>query len=353
MMKSLFFCLRKICFIASCIFLVSCGSPKSAESIFDNYVDRLANSLDIERADYMASSSLIRYPLHRELIYTTEPTKINLLDFLKLSACDLQRHIGQRNSGLGRVLQPSQRLIYEYKFIELGEACLKTLDANSELYTLLEEALIIKREQLAMVRWNAVFASDEFSVLFSLSAEPLDVEMVAVQPNELYGALDDIFKYSNANTLSAYDEIALEQAFSVIVSSKKIGEIRHSIKLTRDFLIQADILLTARLSNRPLCFNEKPNQKFDILQTVFLKFYINEIQPYIAKLHQQSEPLFSRIERLNNHLNDDTRMSSAFDDFWNVVYLNKDSEWQLFNTAIKVHTKNWQSLLIQCGRLPS
>ncbi len=352
-MKSLIFCHKKIGCIAFFIFVAGCGSPKSAESIFDNYVDRLSNSLDVDRADYDANSSLIRYPLHRELLFTTAPTKINLLDFLKLSSCDLQRHIGQRNSGLGRVMEPSQRLIYEYKFIELGEACLKTLDVNSELYSLLKDSLVIKQQQLAMVRWNAVFASDEFSVLFSLSTEPLDVEEVMLQPNELYGALDDIYKYSNAIVLSKYDEIALEQAFSVVVSSKRIGEIRHSIKLARRFLAEADVLLTSRLSSRPLCFNETPNQKFDIVQTVFLKFYINEIQPYIARLHQQSEPLFNRIERLNDYLNNDKRMSADFDNFWDIVFLNESSEWKLFNAAIKEHTKNWQRLLIQCGRLPN
>jgi hypothetical protein len=107
------------------------------------------------------------------------------------------------------------------------------------------------------------------------------------------------------------------------------------------------------LATRPLCFNERPNQKFDVVQTVFLKYYINEIQPYIAKLHQQSEPLFKRIERLSSQLNSDQKMSLVFDDFWSGVYLSKGSEWQSFNAAIKQHTINWQQLLTQCGRLPS
>jgi hypothetical protein len=286
-------------------------------------------------------------------VQTTAPTKINLLDFLKLSSCDLQRHIGQRNSSLGLFLEPSQRLIYEYKFIDLGDICLQTLAVDSELYNLLEEALIVKREQLAIVRWNAVFASDEFSVLFSLSTEPLNVEEVMLEPNELYAALDDIYQYANASVMSTADEFALEQAFSVVVSSKRLGQIRHSLQLSRLFLAEADKLLTSRLSTRPLCFNERPNQKFDIVQTVFLKYYINEIQPYIAKLHQQSEPILKRIERLRNQLNSDQRMSLAFDDFWSGVFVSEDSEWQLFNAAIKQHTINWQHLLTQCGRLPS
>jgi hypothetical protein len=344
---------KRLCCLVLCLFLISCGSPKSAEAVFDNYLDRLSNSLDVDREDELTASALMRYPLNRELVQTTAPTKINLLDFLKLSSCDLQRHIGQRNSSLGLFLEPSQRLIYEYKFIDLGDVCLQTLAVDSELYNLLKEALIIKREQLAIVRWNAVFASDEFSVLFSLSTEPLNVEEVMLEPNELYAALDDIYQYANASVMSTADEFALEQAFSVVVSSKRLGQIRHSLQLSRLFLAEADKLLASRLSTRPLCFNERPNQKFDIVQTVFLKYYINEIQPYIAKLHQQSEPILKRIERLRNQLNSDQRMSLAFDDFWSGVFVSEDSEWQLFNAAIKQHTINWQQLLTQCGRLPS
>jgi hypothetical protein len=353
MIKSLRISTKGVFCLLFCLVLIGCGSPKSAEAIFDNYLARLSKALDVERADDFLSPQLMRYPANRELFYAVAPTKINLLDFLKLSSCDLQRHIGQRNSGLGRVLQPSQRLIYEYKFINLGDACLKTLDDKSELYRLLSESLILKREQLAMVRWNAVFASHEFSVLFSLGAEPLNVEEIIFEPNELYAALENIYRYASASELSESDELALEQAFSVVVSSKRLGEIRHSMQLVRLFLADGDKLLRSRLSDRPLCFNEKPNQKFNVLQTVFLKYYINEIQPYIAKLHQQSDPLFKRIERLSDHLNKDQRMSLAFDNFWKVVFVNKDSEWQLYNEAISQHTKNWQRLLIQCGRLPS
>lgn len=344
---------KKLCCLLLCLVLASCGSPKSAEAVFDNYLDRLSNSLDVDRDNDPTPSALRRYPLHRELLQTTAATKINLLDFLKLSSCDLQRHIGQRNSSLGMFLEPSQRLIYEYKFIDLGDACLQTLELDSELYKLLKESLTIKREQLAMVRWNAVFASDEFSVLFSLSTEPLNVEEAMLEPTELYGALDDIHQYTSASAMSSADEFALEQAFSVVVSSKRLGQIRHSLQLSQLFLAAADKLLASRLATRPLCFNERPNQKFDVVQTVFLKYYINEIQPYIAKLHQQSEPLLKRIERLSRQLNKDQKMSLVFDDFWSGVYLNEDSEWQSFNAAIKQHTINWQQLLTQCGRLPS
>ncbi len=334
--------------------LVSCNGPKSAEDIFDNYIYRLSNVLGVERDEITQKSlkqlaPLKRYPVRRELTHDIAPVKINLLDFLKLSTCNLQRHVGQRNSSLGRVLQPSQRMLYEYKFIHLGKECLQQLDKSSELFRVLEISVDSKREQLPIIRWNATFASKEFSTLFSLSVNPLDVENVAIMPTQLYGALDTIKHYTQTDLLLASDEEKLEQAFSVIASSRRLGEIRDSMRLVQHFLAQADAILGARLSSRPLCLQQKPNKKFDVLQVVFTKFYIGEIQPYISKLHQQAEALLTRIDRLSTgHANS----SIVFTEFWEAAFLSDESEWNLFNQSIKQHTHSWQRLLDQCGRLP-
>ncbi len=340
-------------YLLSAIFLVSCNGPKSAQSAFDNYVYRLTNVLDaghIKLKEISALAPLKRYPMRRELTQSILPAKINLLDFLRLSSCDLQRHVGERNSSLGRVLQSSQRMFYEYKFIHLGEECLQQLAPSSELFRLLDASIESKREQLPIIRWNATFASKEFSTLFSLSASPLDIENVATIPTQLYGALDTINQYTQTDLLLESDEKQLEQAFSVITSSKRMGEIRHSMRLVRHFLAHADTILESRLSSRPLCLKQKPNKEFEVLQVVFTKFYIGEIQPYISKLHQQSEALFTRIQELSDGYADS---SIPFTEFWWAVFLSNDSEWQLFDRSIKQHTSNWQQLLAQCGRLPS
>jgi len=198
--------------------LASCSRSNSAESAFDNYIYRLSNVLGVERRDKTLEGQALleRYPTHRQLIQGIAPLKINLLDFLKLSSCDLQRHVGKRNSNLGRVLQPSQRMLYEYTFIHLAEECLQQLDNTSELFRLLSESVETKRQQLSLLRWNAAFASKEFSVLFSLSASPLDLKGATIIPTQLYDALDIIAYYIQTDLLAVADEKKLEQAFSVL-----------------------------------------------------------------------------------------------------------------------------------------
>lgn len=332
-----------------CLSLISCNISNSPELMFDNYSYRLSNALASDRPKMVLSSPLISYPSRRELSYSLAPVKLGLLDFLRLSSCELQRHIGSRNSSLGRVLQPSQRLIYEVKFIELGNACLQVLDKQSALYKLLTEALVIKREQLNKRRWNALFGSDEFSVLFSLGVKPLNTNKIKVIPSELYSALDTLYRYNSARLLTLVDEVALEQAFSIVVSSKRVGEIRRSMYQASAYLEQADKIVKARLLGKALCFNQLPNDKFDVAHTVFLKFYIGEVQPYVGRLHQHAQALFERLDRLQKN----SLSPKVFSRFWERVYLSESSEWQLFNAAIKQHTISWQKLLSQCGRMPS
>lgn len=332
--------------------LMSCGHSNSAESAFDNYIYRLSNVLGAERRynELEGQALLERYPTHRQLIQNIAPLKINLLDFLKLSSCDLQRHIGKRNSNLGRVLQPSQRMFYEYTFIHLAEECLQQLDNASALFRVLSESVEAKRQQLSFIRWNATFASEEFSVLFSLSASPLGLKSATISPTQLYDALDIIAHYTQTDWLVASDEQKLEQAFSVVASSRRMGEIRHSLLLVQHALSQADVILESALLGRPLCFQQKPNKKSEILQIVFEKFYIGEIQPYISKLYQQADALFTRIDSLSGEYPD---KPEAFTTFWETVFLSGNSEWRLFKRSIERHTHNWQQLLEQCGRLPT
>ena len=84
------------------------------------------------------------------------------------------------------------------------------------------------------------------------------------------------------------------------------------------------------------------------MNTVFHKYYIGQVQPYIAALHQQSSSVFLEIDELLAIQQAPVNIVS----FWGEVYHN-NSEWQGFNRAIKTHTLNWQALLRQCGKLPS
>ncbi|MFT6387620.1 MAG: hypothetical protein ACJAUP_000992 [Cellvibrionaceae bacterium] len=333
--------------------VASCQFSDDAKAPFENFIYRLSNSLEIppsllneESSKDVDTVQLVRYPSLRDLSHAIPPANINLIEFFSLSSCDLQRHVGQRNSSLGGFMKPSQALLYEYEFIRLAELCLPSLEASSDLYKVLSKALQLKKEQLPLVKWNALFASEEMAELFSLGTHSLSLDSLKSKPSTLYGAFETLALFVG-NKLD--DSASIEDAYGVVFSSKRIGELRLSMQMVVQYLSRVDVFLEYRISNKPLCVNEKSNPKFDIVNTVFMKFYIGEIQPYIALLYQQEKILFEKIDRLVSSL----EPTSAFQVFWNQVYTAEGSEWNRFDGAIKNHTKNWQALLRQCGRLPN
>lgn len=341
--------------------LSACQPRDSSEYIFDNYLYRLSNSLQVDREslpqlDSITSSFsfLPLYPARRELQKNIPSININLLEFLRLSECELQRHIGQRNGGLGRVMGEPQQLIYDAKFIALAEQCLSQLEPTSKLFSTLIRADDHKRQYLPSSIWNASFASKEFAYLFSLGATPLSLPAATEQPLQLANALKNIRqKYQqliNGDfTANSLDDI--EGHYQIIESSKRIGELRLSLQAATHMLQQADKILSVRINERPLCRQQQTNTQFTIVNNVFYKYYIGQVQPYISGLHKQSGVVFSAIDELVKM--QEPNRTQALTDFWAAVYRDKNSEWQLFNRQVEIHTLNWQALLKQCGKLPS
>lgn len=342
--------------VVSFLILSACSSRHAPEGVFDNYLYRLHNSLEIDGKKLTVGPAvtrtikvLPRYPKRSLLLYTLKESKINLLEFLRLSQCDLQRHIGERNSSLGKLQKDSQRLIYDIEFIRLAELCIESLALDNPLREVLQKASVDKQQQLPLLLWNATFASEEFAHLFSLSANYLSTEKPVQKPTALYEALASIKRMVvEDKSLGELNQSDFENALAVLASRKYLGEVRRSMVLLKEALAHADTLLQQRVEQKPLCRNNAPNAQFEIVNNVFRKFYIGEVQPYIASVYQQSQAGLKHLDTL-------TKVQTTpehYEKFWASVYTGNNSEWQQLQQAIELHTKNWQALLKQCGSLP-
>ena len=340
---------RSVCFlllaISASLILTGCRSSQSSRAIFDNYLYRLANSLDIEREASPYTTQLISYPKKSALLYEIPPLKISILQFLQLSKCDLQRLIGQRNSSLGRLMTDYHSLLYEHEFLILAKRCRQAIAKDDSLYAVLNEAIAHKENYLNKLHWNAIFASDEVRRLFSLGSRVLTRQELSSNPVELIHALEHLHAWLAD---PAVDSQKLQQAYKAIGTRKYIGELRLTMALAVSALDEANTLINERLFQKPLCQNRRRNRRFDVVNRVFQLFYIGEVQPTLAKLHQQGQKLFSLVDQLQASLGQNQNLTT----FWDKVYRSENSEWQNFNEAIATHTKAWQSLLRQCGSLP-
>ena len=336
--------------------LAACSDRNSPQGLFDNYLYRLHNSLEIDSKRQTLKSSfneaaaqLPRYPKRTDLRYPIRESTINLIEFLRLSQCDLQRHIGERNSSLGKLQKDSQRFIYDIAFIHLADICIESLATDNPLKSVLQTARVDKQDQLFDLLWNASFASEEFAHLFSLSTGFISAERPAQKPNTLYESLAVLARASNeAEQLQRLEQSKLESSLSVIASRKYMGEIRRSMLLVREGLAAADDFLKQRIEGKALCRQATPNKQFDIVNNVFRKFYIGEVQPYIATVFQQAEASLQLLDTMFASKS----LPNDYQQFWQALYRGENSEWLLFKNSIQIHTENWQQLLKQCGSLP-
>lgn len=334
---------------AGCTLLSGCFSDESSKAIFDNYYYRLSNSLDVDQNlidKNLPALSLVSYPKKSELTHDIPPIKVNVLQFLQLSQCDLQRLLGKRNSSLGRLMDGYHSLLYEYEFLLLAQQCQQELDSEGDLFKALDQAVRHKQAYQQQIRWNAIFASDEFRYLFSSGTKLLTKQQLVEAPNDLVLALESI-QFWLLNPVVNQDTLA--QAYQVLTVRKYIGELRSTMAMAVSVLAHSNSMIEQRLSHRPLCRKAKSNPKFEVVNTVFRLYYIGEVQPALAKLHQQGKIVFTLLDKLQNVL----LPTPEFIAYWHQVYQANNSEWQKFNQAILTHTKQWQRLLKQCDSLPS
>ena len=339
--------------IIMCAILIqsSCSFDNSSRSVFDDYLYRLSNSLDVEidhsfkEGNHHSSSMLTLYPKKSEMLYDIPTVSINLLQFLRLSTCDLQRLIGQRNSSLGKLMTGYHSLLYEHEFLMLARRCQEMIDPGNPLYAELVNVIEHKQSYKDQLHWNATFAGDEIRHLFSLSTRILTPQQLSRKPVELVGALETLNTWLSNPTSNS---TGLQYAYKTFETRKHIGKLRLTMAMAVSALTQADSLITKRLSQKPLCYNQKANQKFEIVYRIFRGFYIGEVQPILAQLHLQGRELFSLIDQLQGSM----ETGPKFTEFWANVYTSQDSEWQDFNKAIEEHVSSWQSLLTQCGHSP-
>lgn len=353
------------------LFLSACADDGALDSVLSNYRYRMSNAFDIqvtsadERAESVQQEALSLYPSRRQLL--VEPTKItiSLLEFLRLSECELQRLVGERNSSLGLFQRDSLGYIYDRKFIVLAERCLyqRASQAGSTLNNQLESALDLKRKQLPERKWNMTFASEEFAVLFSSATvlpqraelqvtpanllEALRTLQYALVPDDVSGSTSD-----EANTTALDDELAesIESALAVIVSEKYMGKLAHAMWAFSNELDLITAAVETRLDAKPLCPFGRPTPSFKVVQNVFHKFYIGEVQPFAALVDQRSKGMLLSLRPLVRVY--DLR-PEAFELYWDAVWSNETlSTRARFLESISAHTSMWKRVLSECGHAP-
>lgn len=293
--------LRAIVAAMVCGLVVGCSEP-GLDAAYRNYLERLGNTLDVE-PEGIATQPGPRYPRTGKLQQAIEGDDLDTLEFLSLSGCAVQVTIGKRNSSLGRVAPPSQRLLLELEYLRLAPACVTTLRQKKKdaLADALENAWQAKRTQLPTLVFNATLGGAEFRALWRTDSVP--GEYPPVQSSAVIAALEAI-KHNTKRWLSG-DYEADNTAFELLLSDVAGGDggiVLQALARQRAWLAKADALLATRREQGPLCAPGIRHDAATILPRVAQKFFVGEIQPHAAAMERRMYALLPPLQALEAQL---------------------------------------------------
>jgi hypothetical protein len=280
--------------------LGGCGRGPGGE--LERYVNRLEGALDSAAPAASDTGSLL--PPRVGAVQLTVPRdSIDALDFLALRGCALQVTVGKRNSSLGRLAAPSQRLLLELEFLRLAPACSAQLrdEGRDELAATLDRAAAVKREQLPARIFNATLGSEEFRAFWRapavLGSYPAQTSS---EPVSALAAIDAL-----AARWLAGDYRADNEAFELLLSTVARGDggaLLAALALQQEALVRADAVLARRAAEGPLCPGGLVPGEVDVLRTVVRKFFVGGVQPWSAAVDRRRQQLLPPLKALEDRL---------------------------------------------------
>lgn len=323
--------------------LAGCSDGGPEEALAD-YATRLARPLDAAVTEPEASP-LPRPPRVGKLQLTLGDDSLGTLDFLSLTGCEVQVTIGKRNSSLGRMAAPSQRLLLELEYLRLAPACiryLRTVD-KGELADTLQAAHTLKQRQLPARIFNATLGSEEYRRLWSLPNSLGDYP--AQTGSAVTTALEAINASSGRWLAGDYsaDSHTLELQLSTVARGDG-GALLMALRTQADWLDAANALLAQR--DTPLCSGPIRHRAADVLPNVVRRHFAEGIQAWSADLARREQALLPALRELEDLLDD------VLPDSYRGWRTSRDRQLDEWSSAPRRHVQAIQALLEPCGGLP-
>lgn len=324
--------------------LSGCFHSDPTEDVFNTYLERLANVQEQKTQPFRASPTP-ELPEKRELRASIEDIRMGLLDAYELRKCGLFQLIAERNSILGKVQDEFHIFHYEVNFSHTLKKCLNSPMLDKATHAELLAIQTLKQEQLLQRYWNTVTVSKEwnrqlqpFPIMLPMALMPSatptyqavryfsDIQL-GIENDQLPADVDPLFTHQKALSQTRY-----------------LSQLLYSLQRSTDWLTAT----TAQLKQHDkliICGLNRNQTKAKYLQNVFFRFYIEQIQPYLAKLdssYQELQPflgsMYNPVQRTNKN---------GFTTYY--TYYLKGAVHDNFKKATIEHVRYWQSLFKRCN----
>ncbi len=335
-------------------FLQGC-SESPTEALMSDYLTRLTRALEVTPSEPPARPPLPNWPGPSQREVPLQAIRLGLLEAYGLRGCtDLLTRVAERNSQLGRVMIPSQRLVYEVRLANTLESCLNQPSTPLDTTTL-EELDDLNQQvltRLAAVYWNFLVSSDVMAGLFSLSGEGLspDRQLPLVEHQaQLERLLDGMRQLQQQQPPSINED--LEQQLRIFRDQAVVAQLLSALLDANRYLQASNQQLEKRLNEQPLCPRPTPElPRAQISQSVLNHIFIGQVQPWFARLERKAQIWLPAI----NELLDSPLAPPAIEKYratW-ISPDNPETPWRQFLQLNRQHASNWEALLQQCGLRP-
>ncbi|WP_257252426.1 MULTISPECIES: DUF3080 domain-containing protein [unclassified Endozoicomonas] len=331
--------------------LTGCGFRSTPEYQLEEYEERISTVTGQPMPS--ATVSFPELPPLRKRQYPLPDVRLKALEALNLLECPkLTQLIAHRNNSLGKQMQPSQLLHYEKKLIVQLKDCtyyLRQQDKKPELRVRLEVILQQKEAALPAAKWNMLLSNTElpgqlsgFQTLLPLHGD-----------NGRQGTLEALnylrFYLKDDRFSPPYDQQSLEMHLQQLTASHYSGQLLAAATAISNTLNRVSVMLE---KSNTICPQGRRSLKIERLNNVFRLFYVDSIQPYMAKVVSEGREWRSVVLPLLHEL--PAPPDKAMKDYLRAIGYSDStfSVWHQLDKAILRHTRSWQKVLAECQMQP-
>lgn len=344
------------CVIAILIALSFWRASHPAQHLMQRYLDRLANSLNLEaptldRASVLAR--LITAPKAHALHIPTPQIKVDLQEYWQLNSCGLSQLIARKNSNLGKVMPAQLRLPMERSILVTLQQCIEVfgpegLQSDSELWSLSQSLYQQKAPHWPIYRWNGTVASPPLQHFWSLSVAPIAPSIID-QGNKVMVEMSASKSTNALNVLAEYDLQSihstdhLQRAYKTLEQEKLGGRLLQSTALSLAAIEYANQLLGDESWSRTVCPSANATPQAKIANTVMRKEFVLRVQPYLAAINQQLHQVIAAYEVLLRSQNADQQQRLLP---WLAQLRAQQNQ---LHKSLKSHVRLWKAFHQACG----
>lgn len=297
-------------------------------------------------------------PERRDRLIPQTDHRNSLYVLLGLTYCEIPQLMAQRNSPLGKVMQPPVSLIYAFDVRLALEGCQANLDqAGAEAIdqhgALLAKLKNQKYEARYVTLWNLTFGSKPMAQYAGTQGAIFDVEGadVLLRGAEAFEQLTFYAQRLLAGTYALTDmnKDAIYKTYQHLEQTQTLGALVNSLIVYAEGLEAANTILRNTSADR-FCPQGVPIERVKVLQRVVVKYFAQGVQANIAPIDQAASAYLRNVDTffaLFHTLSAPEK--KAFSAYWHDVYGGSDALWGRYRDAVKTHASLASALLEACG----